>query len=104
MTSDPTELDELESGLTSGFWQRLCAHAEREWGPAGQTYLLAVQRAVTGPVGTEAEAVQKLKVVAAQQDAITRLLQWPVERVAALKHQKTQGAAVLSTSRRGPGL
>lgn len=102
--TDPTELDELESGLTSGFWARLSAYAHREWGPVGQTYLQAIQRAVTGPVGSEADAVQRLKVVMAQHDAVMRLLQWPSERVAALKRGQHAAEMAGTGSRRGPGL
>ncbi len=102
--TDPTEQDELESGLTSGFWKRFTSHAEREWGASGLTYQEAIKRAVQGPVGSEAEAVQRLKVVAAQQAAIQCLLQWPRERVAHLQTVKARAGAEASPSRRGPGL
>lgn len=101
--SDPQEQDELENGLTSGFWRRFTAFAEQEWGPAGMTYQDAIKRAVQGPVGTEADAVQRLKVVAAQQAAVQRLLAWPADRVAQLKQQAWRESAGPG-SRRGPGL
>lgn len=102
MPSDPTECDELAAGLTSGLWQRLCAHVEQEWGPAGQAYQQAIQRAISGPLGTEAEAVHRLKMVAYTQAEVRKLLAWPAERVAQLRQR--QDMAVTSPSRRGPGL
>lgn len=100
--TDPSELDELESLLTSGAWQRLVKHYEKEWGPAGESFVGALKRAVTGPVGSEAEAVQKLKCVTFAQEAIRNFLNWPEARVAQLKNRKE--VAPVGPSRRGPGL
>lgn len=101
--SDPTELDELESGLTSGFWQRVKAHAEHEWGPTGETYLDAIKRAAQGPSGSEADAVHRLKVVLAIQDAMTRFVKWPEERIAMIRDHVRRKSDV-GLSRRGPGI
>lgn len=100
--TDPTELQELENGLTSGFWARLVAHAAEEWGPAGGTYQHALQQALTGPVGSEVDAVQRLKCVAYAQAAIERLVRWPETRAAELRHARAP--ALPGPSRRGPGL
>lgn len=102
--TDPTELDELESGLTSGFWQRFTAHVNEEWGPAGQTYQEAVKRAISGGVGTEAEAIHRLKNVAYAQAAILALLKWPHERVTSIKQSVERQRVAGGPSRRGPGL
>lgn len=99
--NNAAELDELESGLTSGFWQRFKAHAEHEWGIAGPTYQAALMRAVQGGLGTEAETVARLKVITAQQAAIQALLQWPQERVSDIKRGVQQAHAAASPSRRG---
>lgn len=101
---DPTELDELESGLTSGFYVRFHRYAHEQWGPSGKTYLDAIQRAISGGQGTEAESVARLKMIAHTQQAITDLFQWPINRVATLKNQKAAHAQAGGTSRRGPGL
>ncbi len=101
--TEPNEQDELESGLQSRFWGRLRAFADREWGPSGETYQQLLRKATQGPVGSEQDAVHRLKVVMAQHDAIQRLLAWPGERVAMLK-RKTLGEATVSKSRRGAGL
>ena len=102
--SESDELQELDSGLTSGFWARVKAHHEREWGPAGAPYQEAVKRAITGPIGSEAEAVQRLKVVAAVQDALRRFLQWPEDRVAQIRASVDRQREGGGPSRRGPGL
>ena len=102
--TDPTELDELESLLTSGAFQRLKAHYDREWGAGGQTYQEAIKRAVQGPIGSEAEAVQRLKCVTYAQQEIARFIQWPSERVATLKKLQASAGMVAGPSRRGPGL
>lgn len=100
--SDPTELDELTNGITSGFWDRFKRHIEREWGPSGETYQQAVRNAVSGPLGSEVEAVQRLKVVAAVQKALVEAVQWPENRIAQLRTQQQRRTAV--PSRRGAGL
>src|ERR1041384_6043772 len=102
--TDPTELDELESLLTSGAWQRVVQHYEQEWGPGGQTYQDAVKRAISGPSGSEAEAVHRLKNVTYAQTAIANFINWPRERVAVVKRLKGGAALVGGPSRRGPGL
>lgn len=104
MTSDPAELDELESLLTSGAWQRVVQHYEHEWGPGGATYQDAVKRAVSGPVGSEAEAVHRLKNVTYAQQEIARFIQWPSDRVSVLKKLKESALLAGGPSRRGPGL
>lgn len=101
--TDHTELDELESLLTSGAFQRLKAHYEKEWGPAGQTFVDALKRATSGPVGSEAEAVQRLKCVTYAQQEIARFIAWPAERVAQIKNRVRREEAI-GPSRRGPGL
>lgn len=101
--ADPTELDELRDGVTSGFWQRYRDHVVREWGPTGDTYQQAVRNAIQGPLGSEAEAVQKLKVVAAVQKAMLDSLQWPEHRIAQLQAGVTRRQAQ-GASRRGAGL
>jgi hypothetical protein len=100
--TDPTELDELTNGLTSGFWGRFKTHIEQEWGPSGETYQQAVRNAVAGPLGSEIEAVQRLKVVAAVQKAMLDALQWPENRVAQVRSQQQRRTA--TPSRRGAGL
>ena len=99
--SDPNELAELDSGLTSGFWQRFCAHVEHEWGASGATYQQAVQRAIQGPVGTEVEAIQRLKAVTLARDAIMRLLRWPDERIAMIRGHVKRESDGAGPSRRG---
>lgn len=103
MSTDPTELDELQSGVTSGFYQRLTSYAEHEWGPAGETFMLALKNATSGPAGSEKEAVDRLKNVMFAQNEIRRLLQWAPARIAQLQQQK-EAASRPSGSRRGPGL
>lgn len=104
MPTDPSELAELDSLLTSGGWQRLRAQVDQEWGMAGQTYQAAIKKAISGPVGSEADAVQRLKCVTYAQDAIMRLLQWPDARAAQLRGQQTREQVGVGSSRRGPGL
>lgn len=104
MTPDPTELAELDSLLTSGGWQRLQAHFDSEWGLAGQSYQEAIKKAIVGPVGSEADAVQRLKCVTYAQDAIARFMRWPAERVQQLRSQAERMVAGVGPSRRGPGL
>lgn len=105
---DTTELEELENGLTSGFWERFCKHVEQEWGTSGATYQNAIRSAVAGPVGSEAEGMQRLKAVMFAQAAVQQLLAWPRERVHALQRVKTTGQPGgeirIGVSRRGPGL
>lgn len=101
--TDHTEQDELESGLTSGFWMRFREHCEQEWGPAGERYQAAIKQAISGPSGVEADAVHRLKMITFAQAELAKLLQWPVERVAQLKRH-TKEAAAVSVSRRGPHL
>lgn len=102
--TDPTELDELDSLLTSGGWQRLQHHFDAEWGVAGQSYQEAIKRAIGGPVGSEAEAVHRLKCVTYAQVEIARFMRWPAERVAQIRSQQERVVAGGGTSRRGPGL
>jgi hypothetical protein len=104
MPADSTELDELDSLLTSGGWGRLTAHFDSEWGLAGQSYQEAIKRAIGGPVGSEAEAVHRLKCVTFAQTEIARFMQWPAERVAQIRGQMERVVAGGGTSRRGPGL
>ncbi len=99
--SDVTELDELESGLTSGFWQRVRAHASREWGPEGETFKALYRRALQGGLGTEAESIQRLKVLEAQRAAIEELLAWPMGRVAEIKGRVQRAGRSGGPSRRG---
>lgn len=87
--------------MSSGFWARLRTHAEAEWGPAGRTYQDALKRALSGGLGTEAESVARLKMVAFAQEAIQRLLQWPEERISQLRAEMRKGAVVPGPSRRG---
>ena len=101
--ADATEQDELESGLTSGFWGRLRDHFDREWGPSGERYQTAIKQAISGPSGSEADAVHRLKMITFTQAEIARFLQWPSERVAQLKNVTKQAAAG-PASRRGPHL
>ena len=103
MTADPTELDELESGVTSGFWQRVCTHVAQEYGPGGAAQQLMIQKAIAGPLGSEAEAVQRLKVAMAVQVAMAGLLRWPTERIAHIQ-AGVDRQAPSGSSRRGPGL
>lgn len=101
--TDPHEQDELESGVTSGFWGRFRDQFEREWGPAGERYQTAIRQAISGPSGGEADAVHRLKMIAFCQSEMAKLLQWPHERIAHLKHATNQAAAG-PVSRRGAGL
>lgn len=98
--ADPVELDELENLVTSGAWQRFVGHVQQEWGQSGETFKAAWQRAIAGGVGTEVEAVHRLKVVAAQQEAILGVLRWPHERISQIKTSVRQ-QAVTGPSRRG---
>lgn len=102
--SDPSELAELDSLLTSGGWQRLTAHFDQEWGLAGQSYQDAIRKAIGGPVGTEADAVQRLKCVTYAQSALEAFLRWPAERIAQLRSRSDRETASAGPSRRGPGL
>lgn len=102
--TDPTELDELESGLTHGMFLRLQKHAIEEWGPSGNTYLDAVKKAISGGLGTEAESVARLKMIAHTQVAIQELMEWPSRRVAVLKNMKAANEQSGGPSRRGKGL
>ena len=99
--ADPTELDELESGLTSGFWQRVTAYAAQEWGPNGETFKGLYRRALQGSLGTEAESIQRLKVLEAQRAAIEAFVQWPAGRVAEIKGRVKRSAQGGGQSRRG---
>ena len=103
---DVTELEELENGITSGFWERFQKHIESEWGVAGETYQSALRGAVSGTVGTEAEAVHRLKNIMFAQNAIQKLIRWPQERVNALRRARDTRGAIgeQHPSRRGPGL
>lgn len=78
-----TELDELESGLTSGFWQRLLAHADQEWGPAGRTYQSAIDKALT--MADPSVSVARLREIRFAQAAVQALLAWPQERMNQLR-------------------
>ncbi|MGE0444501.1 MAG: hypothetical protein AB7P99_04680 [Vicinamibacterales bacterium] len=98
---DVTELDELESGVTSGFWQRFRAHAAKEWGPEGKTFKQLYRRALQGNLGTEAETVHRLKVLEGQRAAIEELLAWPTERLAEIKGQVQRAGRSGGPSRRG---
>ncbi len=102
---DSTELDELESGLTSGFWQRVSQHVEREWGPAGERYQQAIAQAIAS--GKDADdAVHALRMMVFAQKEIARLLKWPEERVAAIRsriHPLDEWDKI-NPSRRGRGL
>ena len=102
--SDPTELDELQSGVTSGFYQRLQAYADREWGPSGELFQQYLRQALSGVIGTEAETVHRLKNLTFAQQQIQSLLQWPQQRIAQLTAQKEKASQATSGSRRGPCL
>jgi|TARA_R110002110_G_scaffold344363_7_gene554351 hypothetical protein len=96
---EDTELDELESGLTSGFWRRLQAHCTLEWGVAGEAYQSAVRAAISGPIGSESEAIQRLKSLTTTQQAVTQLLGWPQQRAQQLRNRTHTTTVPLS--RRG---
>lgn len=102
--SDPAELSELESILTSGGWARFKAYCEKEWGPAGETYQAALNRALSGPLGTEVESVHRMKNVAYAQEAVRAMLQWPAMRIAQIQGRVDRAEAAGGPSRRGPGL
>ena len=101
--SDPTELDELQSGVTSGFYQRLMSHIDEEWGLTGRTYEAALKNAMSGPIGTERDQWYRLKNVLWVREQMHNMLQWPHQRIAQLQQQK-EAASRPSGSRRGPGL
>lgn len=76
-------LDDLEAmtdGVASPFWALFSAHVHREWGPAGLLY----QQSVRAAAEKGGEAVVELQKVLFAQEAIVRLMRWPVERQAAL--------------------
>lgn len=96
--SDPNELEQLYDGINSEFWRLFSKHVEREWGPAGLTFQVAVKNAASAPDGMLA-----LQKVIATQENILAIMRWPAERIEQLKHQQKSGF-VMSVSRRGPGL
>lgn len=97
--SDARELDDLDGLITHPGFQRLMAYAAQEWGPAGQRFQQAVEKAAQKP---DAESSEFLRCIIFTQKELKRLLVWPSERVASIKGQ----AAVThgGPSRRGAGL
>lgn len=92
------DLEVLQDGLNSPFFELFCKQAQREWGPSGLRFQQAVRAAAQSQ-----EAVIELQKVIAQQEAVLALIQWPAEQVGMLK-QRLKDAAHASTSRRGPGM
>jgi hypothetical protein len=82
MSITPSEREELEAGLASGFWLLFKQHAEQEWGPAGERYTQAVQQAAEMK---DENAMHTLRMVIFAQREMQRLLAWPAERLNRLK-------------------
>lgn len=81
MTLTPSEREELEAGIASGFWAAFRQHAEREWGAGGERYRQAVQNAASMK---DEHAVHTLRMIIFTQQEIERLFAWPKERLAQL--------------------
>lgn len=89
-----TEHEDLESGLTSGFWTRFQAHVEDEWGRVGFADKLAKIAKFDDP-----QALALVRQITVAQQEIQRVMQWPKERLQELERQKKGTAPMLS--RRG---
>lgn len=74
------ELEAIQDGLTSPFWQWLSTYIRYEWGPSGVTYQMAVKKAAS-----DANAVVELQKVLHTSEAMLALLDAPLSRVNALK-------------------
>lgn len=92
--SESTERQELEELIQMPGWSRLRAYAETEWqGQLGDKLAQAVGAT------DDALALQQLRQILVAKREIARLLQWPVDRVAALK--RAEPPAIAGSSRRG---
>lgn len=79
MSLTPSEREELDAGIASGFWAIFSKHVTEEWGPSGLRYQQAVRNAAASH-----EAVVELQKVIATQEAVLTLMRWPAERLAQL--------------------
>lgn len=76
MSLTPSEREEIEAGIASGFWALLSKHVTQEWGPSGLRYQQAVRDAAVHP-----NAIVELQKVLATQEAVLTLMRWPAERL-----------------------
>lgn len=78
-----TEREDLESGIDSHFWKRVCQMVEADWGPVG--YAEKVSRVVS--VNDDGLALDKLRQLAVMRDEAMRFVQWPQKRLDVLNHK-----------------
>lgn len=90
-----TEREDLDAGLSSGFWKRFQAHVESEWGEVGFAKRLAAISKFDDPV-----ALAFVRQMMVAQQEIQKLMKWPTERAQELDRQKPK-EPVLLHSRRG---
>jgi hypothetical protein len=74
------ELEVIQDGLTSPFWEWLSQHIRHEWGASGIQYQMAVRKAAESP-----NAVVELQKVLHTSDAMAALLMAPKDRLNQLK-------------------
>lgn len=99
--ADSSELDALQDGLASPFWQWFTSHMQKEWGAAGDRYQQAVMNAAAMK---DENAVHTLRMVIFARQEIERLFQAPQERLRQLRGERAAALVPSTPSRRGPGL
>ena len=97
--ADDKELESLNDGLASPFWQWFKDRATKEWGPSGLRY----QQAVLDASQSQNAVVELQKVIHTQQ-AIWTLIKAPEDRLQQLRQQRKVDLSLVAPSRRGPGL
>jgi hypothetical protein len=92
------ELEALDHLVHSEGWRVFREMVNKDWGPAGERYISAVNN--TMRVGDEVSAVQQMRQVIVAQREISAVMQMPETRLKQLK-QAEQRPELVGQSRRG---
>lgn len=97
---EQTEREELEALLDSPGWAVFHRYVQSEWGPGGRAFESAAIAAADQT--TNPNAIAHLQQIIASRREILRIVQWPGERLKALKEaQPSLVTASVPLSRRG---
>lgn len=96
---DNTELEDLDQLVNSDGWHRFVEMVQKDWGPAGERYVNAVN--ATMKVGDEITAVQQMRQVIVAQREIMAVVNAPANRIRQLKQASAMPEVAYIGSRRG---
>lgn len=82
------ERENLEALTQSDGWRTFTDYVNAEWGPGGRAFIDAVTGAANGT--DNGTAMAHLQQIITAQKLIQRLMQWPEERLKALKAPELQ--------------